>query len=259
MRAPGIQGIVGFAVVLALSGVAEAGPGKSKAAVVDIDKVKAELVVLSDGQGHFMVVKPNLKGEKHLYYGDGKTFHAQRVWSGSSDGARKRFSQTYWAPRANGSSIELKDGVWRVTCDKRVTVLSELPPKETRRMLDSATFHAPLWRHRAYAMARDRRGTYYYVDRLQDRYGGRGFRLWVGQRGAMKRQKMINIVSDSEGDIFATKSGDLRLILDRKDATWVRGKRETRLTYVPPARNAFMIYAELGVYTGRLGTPCDDL
>ena len=259
MKAPGLGLGCGLAVLLGLAGPLDAQPRKPDPDAVDIAPVKAELKVLSDGQGHFAVIKPTLKGDSHFYYGDGKSFYQQRVFGGGADTARGRFSVSWWAPRATRGELELKDKVWRITCDKRETVMSELPPKESARILDSARFYLPLWRHQAYALARDRRGNYYYVDRLQDAYGGRGFRLWVGQRGAMKPQKMINIVSDSEGDIFATKKGDLRLILDKQDATWVQGKKKTSLTYVPPARNVYMIYAELGVYTGRLGTPCDDL
>lgn len=248
-----------LAAILGLGGVSHANPSAKDPDQIDISPVKSELEVLTDGQGHFVVVKPAIKGDSHLYYGDGKTFYAQRVFGGSADTARGRFSNSYWAPRAHRGEIELKDKVWRITCDKRDTVMNKLPPKDAARILDSAKFYRPLWRHQAYALARDRKGNYYYVDRLQDDYGGRGFRLYVGQRGAMKEMKMLNIVSDSEGDIFATKKGDLRLILDKQDATWVKGKSKSKLTYVPPARNAYMIYAELGVYTGRLGTPCDDL
>jgi hypothetical protein len=49
------------------------------------------------------------------------------------------------------------------------------------------------------------------------------------------------------------------MILDKKEATWVRGKKRTKLTYVPLDANVYMIYAELGVYVERLGTPCDDI
>ena len=68
--------------------------------------------------------------------------------------------------------------------------------------------------------------------------------------------------------IFATKSGDLRLVLDKKQMEagekpvmkWVEGKKEVKLIDVPVENNAPMIYGSLGVYDGeKLGTPCDDL
>jgi len=263
MRRSGLGWIVAFGVGLATLGLAgspASAQPKADSDRVDIDAVKPKLVVLSDGKGHYLVVLPKV-GEDHTYYGDGKTMYAQRIISGGSDG-KGGFEVSYWSPRSRPYSrgeLERKNGVWRVTCDKRDSVFSKVPTAEARKVLDTAQFRKPLWRHSAYALARDSHGTYYYVDRLRDPYGGRGFRLWVGQRGNMKKQRMLNIVSDSEGDIFATKAGDLRLILDKKDATWVRGKKRRELTYVPVSSNVYMIYAELGVYVERLGTPCDDI
>ncbi|MGZ3440551.1 MAG: hypothetical protein ACXVDD_13605, partial [Polyangia bacterium] len=88
----------------------------------------------------------------------------------------------------------------------------------------------------------------------------KNFRLWAGMKGAMKLQKMTNVVSDSEGDIFSTKTGSLRLILDKHETTWVANEKKTKLVFLDPADNHIMIYTDLGVYTGEpLGTPCDDL
>ena len=72
--------------------------------------------------------------------------------------------------------------------------------------------------------------------------------------------KMTNVVSDSQGDIFTTKKGELRLVLDRDHPSWFAGKNETALLNLPLEDNRIMIYTDLGVYAGqRLGTPCDDL
>jgi hypothetical protein len=71
---------------------------------------------------------------------------------------------------------------------------------------------------------------------------------------------MTNVVSDSQGDIFTTKKGELRLVLGKKQSKWIAGKKETELTSLPLEDNRIMIYRDLGVYTGqRLGTPCDDM
>lgn len=84
----------------------------------------------------------------------------------------------------------------------------------------------------------------------------------------MKLQQMTNIIHDSEGEIFATKTGELRLVLTeaRADAAkdqglrWVSGKTISSLINVPVEDNARMIYTDLGIYDReRLGTPCDDL
>ena len=153
----------------------------------------------------------------------------------------------------------MNKGKWHVQCGKRETELQRLGTKEADKVLSTAVFKRRYWKRRAYALSRDDRGTYYYVDRLLPEFGGKGFRLFVGPRGSMSLLPMTNIVSDSEGDIFATKSGELRLILRRKDATWVKGKHRTRLTHVPVRKNVAMIYNDLGVYPGFLGTPCDDM
>ena len=71
---------------------------------------------------------------------------------------------------------------------------------------------------------------------------------------------MTNIVSDSQGDIFTTRSGELRLVLDKQRSVWVERKKELELIQLPIQDNHVLIYQDLGVYEGqRLGTPCDDL
>lgn len=251
-------------LLLAVPATALAGPGSKNTERVDISAIKAEMKVLSDGRGHFVVVKNAIGsvGDNELFYGDGKTFYAQRVFGGGGDGSTGARYMSFWEPRSRPRSagdLEHKDGVWKVTCDKRETVLAEIPRGDAIKLLDKASFNRVKWKRQAYALARDEFGVYYYVDRLRDDHGGKGFELYVGPRGSMSKQKMINIVSDSMGDIFATAKGDLRLILDQKEANWVKGKKRTPLTYVPPQDNAYMIYVELGVYLDRLGTPCDDL
>ena len=78
-------------------------------------------------------------------------------------------------------------------------------------------------------------------------------------------------ITNTEGEIFATRSGSLRYVTDRKNPpTWIVGSKKTTLTVVPiesvddktgePINNYQLIYNELGVYLGeKLGNPCDDL
>ena len=85
------------------------------------------------------------------------------------------------------------------------------------------------------------------------------YRLFVGPKGNLAQAKMTNVVSDSEGDIFATKTGSLRLILDRRESSWIENDKPKPLRLVPVEDNLSMIYNDLGIYSGeRLGTPCDD-
>ncbi|RMH40778.1 MAG: hypothetical protein D6689_12760 [Deltaproteobacteria bacterium] len=252
-----------WATALASASVARAGPGARVArpdAPVSIADVKDKLVVLATDAGHYVVIEPFALGSEHFYFGDGKRLYRQRTFGGGRDGD-KQFSRRFWSPRVDHvAEIGFRDGAWYVQCADRKTPLAVAPEPEAARVLDKATFYGPLWRRQAYHLSRDDRGRYYYVDRLRDEYGGKGFRLFVGFKGRMKLTKLVNVVSDSEGDIFATRRGDLRLVMgrDRKNATWHRGKKKVPLTTVPLVENLVLIYDELGVYDGQvLGTPCD--
>jgi hypothetical protein len=75
----------------------------------------------------------------------------------------------------------------------------------------------------------------------------------------MKEIPMTNVVSDSVGEIFSTKKGELRFVVDGGKARWVYGQKSVDLVTVPVEDNVPMIYGELGVYPGALGTPCDDV
>jgi hypothetical protein len=233
------------------------------APAVDVAGVKDKLEILTDGKQHYVALIPfDDGGWTHVYYGDGKTFHALRV-IGSGATGRESFDLTFWEPRVKAryqASLEFRGGKYGVQCDTRKTELTALPRAEAAALIAGATFRAPLWRFRAFALARDDRGTYYYVDRQREPEDSLSFRLYAGPRGAVKPLKMVNVVSDSEGQIFSTKTGDLRLVLDRHEAAWVKGKARTTLVPLPIEDNAALIYGDLGAYTGqRLGTPCDDL
>jgi hypothetical protein len=239
-----------------------ASPGGEPAGTpADISAIKAELKIVSDGKSRFVAVVPFGAG-RELFYGDGKTFYAQRVFSSGSVG-RESFDYSFWEPRMNApykASFELRDGKFRVRCDERTTELTPVPEAETQAMLASAHFFAVRWRYRAHALARDDRGTYYYVDRGREPEDNKTFRIFAGPKGAMKPLKMLNIVSDSQGEIFSTPAGELRLVLDRKETVWIHHNRRTVLSNLSVEDNHVLIYTDLGVYSGqRLGTPCDDL
>jgi hypothetical protein len=240
-----------------------APPPEASAPVIDVATVKDKLELLGDGKRHYVALVPfDDGGWKHVYSGDGKTFHALRVL-GSGAVGRETFDLTFWEPRVKArhqAGLEFRGGKYEVQCDTRKTALQALPRGEADALIAAATFHQPLWRFRAFALARDDHGTYYYVDRQREPEDSFSFRLFSGPRGALKPLKMVNVVSDSEGQIFSTRTGDLRLVLDRKEAAWVKGKARTTLVPLPIEDNAQLIYTDLGAYTGqRLGTPCDDL
>lgn len=247
-----------LAFLVRLAVAADPGPD-----VVDVSAVKDKLVVVEDGHGHFLAVIPF--GDSvwdHLYWSpDGKDFWQQRVSGGGSSGTES-FDRVFWEPRVRErwrGSFGMKEGVYTVYCGERTTTLKPLEAARASAMLDGARFHPPRWKYRAYALARDDSGTYYYVDRRRED-GSMEFRLYSGQRGAMKPLKMTNLVSDSEGDIFSTRSGELRLVLDKKQSAWVEKGKRRELRTLPVEDNVPLIYSDLGVYSGQpLGTPCDVL
>jgi hypothetical protein len=230
---------------------------------IDVTAVKDKLVVVDDGHGHYLAVIPF--GDSvwdHLYWSpDGKDFWQQRVAGGGSSGTES-FDRVFWEPRVRErwrGSFGMKDGVYTVQCADRATHLKPLDAEKNQALLDTARFHPPRWKYRAYALARDDAGIYYYVDRRRDE-GSMEFRLYCGQRGSMKPLKMTNLVSDSEGDIFSTRSGELRLVLDKKQSVWVEKGKKRELKSLPVEDNVQLIYSDLGVYSGQpLGTPCDVL
>jgi hypothetical protein len=227
---------------------------------VDIGPFKDKLIVLGDGKQHFVAVVPFGDVFGQLFYGDGKTFWSQRVIGGGSSGTES-FNRVFWEPRSNHTaSLDFGNGKYVVHCDERQAELKPVADTEQAAILDAAHFFGARWKHQAYALARDTQGKYYYVDKQREPEQSRAFRLFIGTRGNLKPQKMINVVSDSEGDIFATKSGSLRLVLDKHETSWVAGKKKTQLISLPLDQNHALIYTDLGAYTGqRLGTPCDDL
>jgi len=231
---------------------------------IDVSEYLEKLKVLTDGKGHYVTLMPFTISDGHdtgyLFYGDGKTFYAQRRMGGGRNGDES-FDNTFWEPRVNQSaSFSYRDKKWTVECGERKTELKAVDKAEAQKLLGSAKFMKPRWTRRAYALARDNSGTYYYVDRAREPEDSKDFRVFRGPKGAVKLQKMVNAVNDSEGDIFITKAGKLRLVLDKHETTWLESGKSVKLTPLEVVDNRVMIYSELGVYTGeKLGTPCDDL
>lgn len=149
----------------------------------------------------------------------------------------------------------------KLKCGTREIQLERVTGDEKRAFLDSATWKPVPNPREPYALARDKRGIYYYVDRGATADTAKDFRLFIGPQGRLRLQKMRDIVSDSEGEIFASTSGRLKLFLGKERAEWLRrGRRPKELVRVDVWKNLPLIYNRLGVYLGeRLYTPCDDL
>lgn len=248
--------------MLAIGARAEESPSDT----VDVSEYKHKLKVLTDGKGHFFTLMPFTIGDGpdtgYLFYGDGKTFWAQRRAGGGRSGDES-FDNVFWEPRVDSgykASFGYHDKKWTVQCGERVTELKPVDKAEAQKLVGDAKFMAARWHRRAYALARDNSGTYYYVDRAREPEDSKDFRVFRGPKGALKPLKMVNVVSDSEGDIFITRAGKLRLVLDKHETVWLEGGKSVKLAPLDVSDNHVMIYNELGVYPGeKLGTPCDDL
>jgi hypothetical protein len=266
----------GLAAALLLAGADGADAKKKKKAadadaVIDISTVKADMVIVSDGEGRFLAVAPDASssGDFLFFSSDGKTFYQQRVRGGGSDGGTGAWSRTFWSPRVLQANLErkpFKKGEtpgWSLACqtswqDYVGDDFTQLPADDAKKIIEKASFKGPLWKRQAHFLARDDAGNYYYVDRIRDELGGKGYRLFKGPKGAMKEMAMTNIVNDSVGDIYTTKKGELRFVVTGSAAKWVAGSKSMELTNVPVEDNVVMIYGELGVYLDTLGTPCDE-
>ncbi|MEO6774098.1 MAG: hypothetical protein ABI467_13955 [Kofleriaceae bacterium] len=198
-----------------------------------------------------------------VFYGDAKTLYQQRIIGASSD-PQGGYDWSIWAPRVTTlqqAEVETKNGRLTVQCGvKDLRVLTQLKADEAKVFFAKATFYPPLWQRQTRFLARDDDGIYYFVDELREEYGGQGYRVFVGEKGAMKELGMTNVVEDSGGFIFATKGGSLKIISDKKSNTayWVKGGKKVELTELVPMDNRHLIYRSLGVY-GTVGTVCDDL
>jgi hypothetical protein len=229
---------------------------------VDVSAQLKKMRVYSDGKNHFIAFARDKEQSipSEAFYGDGKSFYKLRAPGYGGD--RDSWSISLWDPRLSNAlaSLIYKEGEVSVECQSRKTALKELGVDDAKALASKAAFYGPRWKRMPRTLLRDDKGTYYFVDQQRDVPGMKDVKLYMGPRGKLKQQQMVNIVSDTQGDIFSTKNGDLRLIANQYDYRWVKGKKEVKLTQVSVEDNHVLIYTDLGVYEGMpLGTPCDDL
>jgi hypothetical protein len=231
---------------------------------VDVKALRPTATVLTDAQGGIYVV---FRGDEiKLFYGpNAKAVYEQVIFGGGSSG--DAFDVSTWAPRLPGvqygNFARKEDKTYNKSCaDKDDAVLTELTGDKAKAILDKTPFLSSGIVHVPHLLARDDSGVYYYVDRLAKIYGGKGYRVFVGKKGAMKPMPLTDVASDSAGEVFSTKSGDLRLVRhneNSKDAmTWVKGEKRMELVFLDTDVNQAVIFKDLGIYTF-LGTICDNV
>ena len=255
---------------LALSSVLAGGVSAAAAdpapKPVDVKALKPEAVVLADAQGGTYVV---FRGDDpKVFYGPNAKAVYEQVIVGSSSSGDGDWEFKTWAPRVAdgphlGSLGRKKDGSYEKSCRGKDDMgLTELTGDKARAVLDKAAFLTMAIVRVPHLLARDDSGVYYYVDRIAKIYGGKGYRVFVGRKGAMKQLPLTDVASDSAGDVFSTKSGDLRLVRNTESSketmTWVKGEKRTELVFLDTDLNSVVIFKDLGLYTF-LGTLCDNV
>lgn len=270
MVAVGVGSLTGGAA----SGDPKADPKAARAPIqskdpkptpVDIKAFKDKLEVFRDAAGGTYVVLNDPAQDRRAWFGTGKTLYEQVVIGRSSDG--DGWSISTWAPRVAevrpGSISRLGDGTYQKSCggDEDAT-LALLTGDKAKAVLDKSAFMSPALVRRAHLLTRDDSGVYYYIDRLDRAHGSKGYRVFVGKKGAMKEATLTDVASDTAGQVFSTKTGDLRLVTTHDDqkptARWIRGEKKTDLVSLDIDANSQVIFRDLGIYEF-LGTICDNI
>ena len=249
-------------MLAALGGAALAEP---KPKPVDIKAYKDKAQVFQDAHGGTYVVAHD--DPMVVFYGTGKILYQQRLAGSGSDGSTGTWSVTVVTPRLsdlhNGSIDRKPDGTYQKWCDgKDDAVLAELTGDKAKAVLEKSQFLTSAMLYVPVLAARDDTGVYYYVDRLAKEYGGKGYRVFIGKKGAMKLMPLTDVAVDSAGEVYATKTGDLRLVhgSDRTQpvAQWIKSGKPMLLTQLDLDVNSALIFSDFGVYSF-LGTICDNV
>ena len=254
-----------LAVLLAVSSSAAAEP---KPKPVDIKPFRDRLIVLQDADGGTYIASPGSDGR--LFYGAGgknKNVYEQVIVGRSSDGTTGAWDVAVWAPRVPnfqpGTVGRKPDGTYTKFCgSKRETGLTEVTGDKAKAIIDKATFLTSAMIRRPYLLARDDAAVYYYVDVIRDQYGGNGHRVFIGKKGAMKQRPLTDVTTDTAGDVFSTKTGDLRIVRDisegKSNVQWIKGEKRAQLISLDTEANSPLIFKDLGVY-GFTGSICENL
>jgi hypothetical protein len=140
-------------------------------------RLKEELAltntVVQDKAGQFLVFDPDQSHRQSLYYlGDGVTMH--RLLRGSH-------ANLLWTPR-DFTIVAKTDKGWSSLCTGYSREFEPVSDEVRLRVLRTAKFKEAKFTRQEFALARDDRGIYYYVDHESEHFGGKNFRVFKGPR-----------------------------------------------------------------------------
>ncbi len=265
-----VTAVFGAHVPLANAGMPSAADVKLTT-VVDIATVAGEITGLYEpkSQTAILIFSQGLvdgsRIQPRVFMGTTTLLFEQALYGYSVD--TKFLLWGVHAPRARPmgvAHIHALDGKYSLICDEDSAIaslpLTSMTAVELAALRNAATFRSSALVHTPVALARDEAGVYYYVDGLRKEFGGEGFRVYVGKRGALKLMPLRDVAVDAAGMVLATKNGDLQLTVDADapaSATWKNRGKVRQLKRLDPFMNSYLIHRELGVYAG-FGTACDD-
>jgi DNA-binding beta-propeller fold protein YncE len=246
-----------------ISGMAAAGDPTPKA--VDVKAIRDKMLVLTDANNAVYVISPDpASSDAMLFFSsDGKTAYRQRVVAKSTNGDEHSWSFGLWAPRLSGvepaSIMRRADGTYERFCgNDHETPLKEMAADKSKPLLAKLNFLEGAVTRLPHLLARDDAGVYYYIDELSK---GKGFRVFVGKKGSMKEVPLTDTASDTGGEVYSTKSGDVRIVKKQDDVKstvyWIKGDKKVELVWLDVDANSPLIYGGLGIY-GFLGTTCEE-
>ena len=236
---------------------------RAESPVVDVTQYKDGLIVLQVAPERYLVTSLD-QMRNRTFWSTEQGLNQLRPITGDSEGEPPDYTQV-WARFAdytlgygNAIRLEWNTGTWTLRCGDTEVPVQEVTGGLTEQIIEDSTFRKPAWDRVPIMLARDEYGTYYYVD--QDRWDRsyENLHVYSGWMGKMSRTKLVLVAEDSEGSIFATRSGDRRLIMDKDMYRWVEDDVSHVLRKVPIDANWSFIFTTLGVYEGQdYGTPCD--
>ena len=210
------------------------------------------LQVAKAKNGLVMIMDTNEKDPK-FYYGKDGVFKRQKMtWLYGGGGGGGVFDP--------GQRSTLKTGkTWSLKCGNTKVTFKKPSVDDKKALLKNVKLESYAFERQPDTLARDSRGVYYYVDRSIDDLGGKDFHVYIGKKGDMKKTALKDIVDDSEGKIFSTNNGKLRLLTGQR-AVWISGKTNVKLKELPIDKNEDLIFNQLGAYDGQsLGSVCEDI